>query len=595
MSDIETNLPHITRETGALGKRDEPFWHSVIDSLSSRVCVLDHQGVILAVNRAWRQFHIENGGAPGTTHEGSSYVGICDQAGQAVETGAADARAFGSLLSEVLSGQRQQFEYEYECHSPTEQRWFIARVTCIESTQPRRVVVSHDDVTSPNLVQHQLRDREALLLDLTASMPGAMFRLLGVSPEKQKFLYISEGIEELCGLSPARLCEDARAFWDLIDEQDRARHAASLTVAFDNTSRWDEDFRIHVQGGTMKWIHASASPKLAEGDCVLWTGVLTDVSARKAVEARLAASESTYRTLFETVPQGVVYQDTSGRITSANPAALRILGLSLDQLQGRTSIDPHWRALREDGSNFPGEHHPAMVALRTGEPVRNVIMGVIRPNESYVWILVNAIPLHGKDGALEQVYASFEDITQRVLLEQELKLQASTDFLTGAANRRSFMARLETEFRRTQRSPSISCAILAMDLDHFKQINDTFGHAAGDAVLRHLADLVRTSIRGADLLGRTGGEEFAVLLPDTPVAEAGQLAERLRRDLERSEITFEGRALRITVSVGVASMDPLDSGIAPVMSRADEALYHAKDGGRNRVVIWRDRIASSQT
>jgi diguanylate cyclase (GGDEF)-like protein/PAS domain S-box-containing protein len=317
--------------------------------------------------------------------------------------------------------------------------------------------------------------------------------------------------------------------------------------------------------------------------------------ARKAVEARLAASESTYRTLFETVPQGVVYQDTSGRITSANPAALRILGLSLDQLQGRTSIDPHWRALREDGSNFPGEHHPAMVALRTGEPVRNVIMGVIRPNESYVWILVNAIPLHGKDGALEQVYASFEDITQRVLLEQELKLQASTDFLTGAANRRSFMARLETEFRRTQRSPSISCAILAMDLDHFKQINDTFGHAAGDAVLRHLADLVRTSIRGADLLGRTGGEEFAVLFPDTPVAEAGQLAERLRRDLERSEITFEGRALRITVSVGVASMDPLDSGIAPVMSRADEALYHAKDGGRNRVVIWRDRIASSQT
>lgn len=564
----------------------EPFWRSVIDSLTSRVCVLDERGFILAVNRAWRQYYAESGGAPGTVHEGFNYLGVCQRAAGTSRAGSADARAFGPLLADVLEGRRERFEYEYECHSPTEQRWFIARVACIEGTRPRRVVVSHEDMTAPGLVRQQLREREALLVDLTASIPGAVFRLLGSSRQRQTFLFVSQGIVDLCELSPADLLRDARALWDLIDEQDQAAHALALRVAFDDAARWEAEFRIRTPSGTLKWIHASASPKPAEGDGVVWTGVLTDISGRKAMDARLADSESTYRTLFETVPQGVVYQDVAGRITSANPAALRILGLSLDQLQGRTSIDPRWRVLREDGTAFPGEEHPSMVALRTGEPVRDVLMGVCRPDESYVWILVSAIPLHGKDGAIEQVYASFEDITQRVLLEQELKRQASTDFLTGAVNRRSFMMRLEAEWRRTRRVASNSCAVLAMDLDHFKQINDAFGHAAGDAVLRHLVAVVQASIRGNDLLARTGGEEFAVLLPDTPVGAAAQLAERLRQELAQGEVDFEGQALRITVSVGLAVIEPGDAGIDAVLSRADQALYQAKDGGRNRVVRW---------
>jgi diguanylate cyclase (GGDEF)-like protein/PAS domain S-box-containing protein len=562
----------------------EPFWRSVLDSLSARICVLDERGFIVAVNQAWRRFHDENGGAPGAAHEGINYLDVCERAASTSAAGSVDATAFGPLLADVLAGRRERFEYEYECHSPTEQRWFIARVARIEGAEPRRVVVAHKDITSPGLVREQLREREALLVDLTASIPGAVFRLLGSSRNEQTFLFVSQGIEALCGLSPAVLCRDARALWNLIDPRDRDAHACALRTAFDDASPWEQEFRIRTPGGVVKWIHASATPKPAEGEGVVWTGLLTDVSAKKAVDDRLAASESTYRTLFETVPQGVVYQDAGGRITSANPAAIRILGLTLDQMQGRTSIDPRWRSVREDGTDFPGEEHPSMVALRTGEPVRNVVMGVRRPDDTYVWILINAIPLHGEDGALEQVYASFEDITQRVALEQELKRQASTDFLTGAVNRRGLMARLETEFRRTRRLLASSCAVLALDLDHFKHINDTFGHAAGDIVLRHLAGRVQACIRDTDLLARTGGEEFAVLLPDTPVAAAAQLAERLRQDVERAEIAFEGHVLRITVSIGLAVIEPGDAGIDAVLSRADQALYRAKDGGRNRVM-----------
>jgi len=140
---------------------------------------------------------------------------------------------------------------------------------------------------------------------------------------------------------------------------------------------------------------------------------------KKEVEA-LRESEERFRALFETLLLGVVYQDRSGEIIRANLAAERILGLTLDQLQGRTSLDPGWRAIHEDGSDFPGETHPAMQALETGREVGNVIMGVYHPaTEDYVWINIQAVPQFrpGEDRPY-QVYAIFEDITEKKKVEE---------------------------------------------------------------------------------------------------------------------------------------------------------------------------------
>ncbi|UCC63938.1 MAG: PAS domain S-box protein, partial [Anaerolineae bacterium] len=146
-------------------------------------------------------------------------------------------------------------------------------------------------------------------------------------------------------------------------------------------------------------------------------------SELEGVENALRESEEKHRTLFETMTQGVVYQAVNGEIISVNPAAERILGLTLDQMQGRTSMDPRWRAIREDGTAFPGDMHPSMVALRTGEPVRNVVMGVFNPQtEEHVWINVNATPQFrpGHDTPY-QVYTTFEDITRRWRAEKALQ------------------------------------------------------------------------------------------------------------------------------------------------------------------------------
>ena len=159
------------------------------------------------------------------------------------------------------------------------------------------------------------------------------------------------------------------------------------------------------------------------------------------MERQVRQSQERHRMLFETMAQGVVYQDRDGRIISANPAAERILGLTLDQMQGRTSIDPRWKAVHEDGSDFPGETHPAMVALRTGETVPNVVMGVFNPRrEAYTWINVNAVPqFRPGEERPYQVYATFEDITQRTYAEQALirasRMETAATLSGGIAHR----------------------------------------------------------------------------------------------------------------------------------------------------------------
>jgi diguanylate cyclase (GGDEF)-like protein len=171
-------------------------------------------------------------------------------------------------------------------------------------------------------------------------------------------------------------------------------------------------------------------------------------------------------------------------------------------------------------------------------------------------------------------------------MDDELRVLATTDFLTGLPNRREFMGRLAEEEGRLQRDISARAAVLLLDIDHFKRINDEYGHAAGDAVLRQLANLMREGQRKIDVLGRIGGEEFAVLLPGTALGAAAVFAERLRARVEQAPMQLDdGVTLHITVSIGIASLGGKIGGGDPALIRADQALYCAKRGGRNRVEL----------
>jgi diguanylate cyclase (GGDEF)-like protein len=163
------------------------------------------------------------------------------------------------------------------------------------------------------------------------------------------------------------------------------------------------------------------------------------------------------------------------------------------------------------------------------------------------------------------------------------------DHLTGVANRRAFVEAAELELNRNRRAPRPTALVL-VDADHFKRINDRHGHAGGDAVLRHLGQLLSATFRQVDVVARVGGEEFAVLLPSSDLDAAVAVAERLRALVASRPVAYDGAHIACTISAGVAVCDGDAPGLDGLMKRADQALYAAKAAGRDRVERWRPAL-----
>lgn len=177
------------------------------------------------------------------------------------------------------------------------------------------------------------------------------------------------------------------------------------------------------------------------------------------------------------------------------------------------------------------------------------------------------------------------DITERKLLQIELERQAHIDYLTGVSNRRRFMEQAELELNRAIRYGNL-LSIFMMDIDFFKQINDTYGHNAGDTVLKKLADVCRHTLREVEIIGRLGGEEFAILMPETGLEKATEVAERLKESLANAKVPQEnGLPLQFTVSIGVSSLTSKDDNLDILLNLADNALYEAKKSGRDKVCV----------
>lgn len=175
--------------------------------------------------------------------------------------------------------------------------------------------------------------------------------------------------------------------------------------------------------------------------------------------------------------------------------------------------------------------------------------------------------------------------------EIELRQQAGTDVLTGLLSRRAFKERASHAIKLGLRHEyPVSCAVI--DVDHFKQVNDTHGHAVGDEVLRQIADVCQNELRATDVLGRLGGEEFAAILPHTGLADAFEAAEKLRRAIKRIRVESENVVIKVTASIGLATLGSEARDLDTLLARADKALYDAKDQGRDRCVSARATVVA---
>jgi diguanylate cyclase (GGDEF)-like protein/PAS domain S-box-containing protein len=353
---------------------------------------------------------------------------------------------------------------------------------------------------------------------------------------------------------------------------------------------------LRKDGSTMPVVLSETAVYDARGTFLRSRSTLFDDAERRRFEQELRDSEQRLQLLIDTVQTAVVVHAGDSSIEFANPSAAHLLGLTREQMQGRKSIDPSWHFVREDGSPMPVDEYPVSRVIRSGRPLRGYVTGVhVVDAEPIRWMLVDAVPAFGKDGQLRQIIVSFIDISEQLQQKQHLEQLASTDTLTGLSTRRQLLELAGHELARARRSHR-PLALVFLDVDHFKSINDRFGHDTGDRVLQRIGDVLHRELRAADLAARWGGEEFCALLPDTDLRAATDIAERLRTAVERMPFAApDGSPLPVTASFGVAISRPDDNDLRRLADAADQAMYRAKQEGRNRVCVARFASAGPES
>jgi diguanylate cyclase (GGDEF)-like protein/PAS domain S-box-containing protein len=328
---------------------------------------------------------------------------------------------------------------------------------------------------------------------------------------------------------------------------------------------------IHKDGSRVP-VSLTISPILDDtGQVVGHASISRDMTERNRAEADLRASESRFRALLAAAPVGMFESQPPRGCTYVNPAMTALTGLTEEQ-----SLGTGWtQAIHAEDMIPLGEGWQR--AFVTGEPF-TVQTRIVRPNGDQRTAECSIAPLREVDGIITRWVGTVIDITERVAAEALLQYQASHDPLTSLPNRTRIQEELQRLTAADAAEPGTPFAVLLLDLDRFKEVNDTFGHVTGDLLLKQVGQRLQTEVRGRDTLARLGGDEFAVLLPGADGAIARSVADRLLRALERP-FDVEGSGLEIGGSIGIALYP--EHGVEPqaLMRHVDVAMYAAKAGG----------------
>lgn len=436
-----------------------------------------------------------------------------------------------------------------------------------DSEGNRQFVGSLSDITDPVTLSERLSQ-------LSSVMPGMIYQYEETAEGQGHFPYVSEGAMELFGLAPAELLDSGLPLLELVHEEDEAAFRAGINESSRSLEEWRYEFRI-VRNGKVRWVFGHAKPERTDTGGTLWHGFMMDITDRKALETELEQSRDILRKAQSIGRLGHWQSNLETGELIWSDIIYDIFGVDPDTF--RPTLEYFYEMVHPDDREAVSES--AQRAKQTG--IHDVVHRIIRPDGSIRW--VHELADMQRSGPYRDVMlGTVRDITEQKELEIRLREQSTSDELTGAWNRRYFIEQISREFDRFKRH-QFQGSLILFDFDHFKHINDHYGHAAGDQVLALSTEVLQKRLRGTDCLARIGGEEFAVLLPSTTLEQAMSVAEILRSCVEEQVFHSDRESFSATITCGVATFDDRDEAFENTMHRADEAMYRGKKSGRNRV------------
>ncbi|MDP3700858.1 MAG: EAL domain-containing protein [Hylemonella sp.] len=417
-------------------------------------------------------------------------------------------------------------------------------------------------------------DRARVLDTLVNNLDGMAYRCL--LDASWRMIFVSQGCLTLTGYRPDQLVDNATVAWESITHpQDSARVRSVISAAVRQGQRFAVEYRILTQGGLTKWVIERGIGVADERGELVVEGFIEDVTEQHSLLEAREQAERRYREIFEHASEGIFQTTADGHYLAANPALARIYGYASPEalMAGLHDIDRRLYVRSGQRERFQ------QIMTQHGA-VLNFESEVYRQDGTSIWISENAHAVRDPQGQLLYYEGTVQDISERRSYQEQLERQANHDALTGLPNRNLLGDRVEQGIARAARL-GYNLAVVFIDLDNFKFINDSLGHDAGDELLKEVARRLGHCVRGSDTVARLGGDEFVLLLTDH--YQSTTVISQLRRVLEEVSrpLHLVGREFQINASLGVALYPQDGEAAASLLKHADAAMYAAKDRGRN--------------
>ena len=447
--------------------------------------------------------------------------------------------------------------------------WVLEKVTSTEYKRKRATVGSFMDITERKQMEEALLESQARYRSIVET--GGAGVLTG--DLNGNITFVNESFCKILGYSSEELV--GKPFADFLHPDDKAMVLEKFAEGLANPEAgYQLEFRATHRDGHTVWIHPSVAPVFHKNVLSTGTALVFDITERKRLEETIKKSEERYRTILEEIQDNYFEADLNGSLTFVNDAMCRTMGYSKEELIG---MNYRVFATKDDVEvvyrDFNRVYH-------TGETIKGLSYKFVQKNGTVGFGELSISAIKNEEGEVIAFRGTARDVTERKRLEQELADIATHDFLTGLPNRVLLHDRLNVGLEHAKRNDS-NMAVMMLDLDRFKVVNDTLGHSIGDKLLRAVGERLSDIVRKSDTVARVGGDEFLVLLPQiTKIEDATRVAQKILEAF-RKPFVINSYQARVTTSIGIAFYPEDGDDADALLTNADTAMYGVKEHGRD--------------